>query len=113
MGLDKAAASREPARATPVPGERANGEAGPSAPEVDELLTSLVDAVEAPDEEEVQPTVEVPAGPVRLTAPRRPLIRKLRRARGLVRRDVAFYVLALATVALGIAIGLFAGRVLP
>jgi hypothetical protein len=109
VGLHKAAASREPARATPAPGERANAEAGPSAPDVDELLTSLVDAVEAPVEEEVQPTVEVPAGPVRLTAPRRPLIRKLRRARGLVRRDVAFYVLA--TVALGIAIGLFAGRV--
>jgi hypothetical protein len=111
VGLHKAAASREPAKAELAPEERANGEAGPSAPDVDELLTSLVDAVEAPYEEEVQPTVEVPVGPVRLTAPRRPLIRKLRRARGLVRRDVAFYVLA--TVALGIGIGLFAGRVLP
>jgi hypothetical protein len=92
-------------------GFAANGEPVSSGPDVDELISSLVDAVDAPEEEEIEPRVEVPSGPVRLTAPSRPLIRKLRRARERMRQDVAFYVVA--TVALGIAIGLFAGRVLP
>ena len=90
----------------------ANGESVSSGIGVDDLIGSLVDAVEAPDEEGIEPrVVELPTEAVRLTAPRRPLIRKLRRACALVRRDVAFYVVA--TVALGIAIGLLAGRGLP
>ena len=112
MGLHKAVAAREPGRAEPALGDRsANGESVSSGSDVDDLIGSLVDAVEASDEETVEPRVELPTEAVRLTAPRRPLIRKLRRAGERVRQDVAFYVVA--TVALGIAIGLVAGRGLP
>jgi hypothetical protein len=112
VGLHKAVAAREPGKAEPAPGDRsAKSEGDSSRPDVDELIGSLVDAVEAADEEEVEPRIELPTDSVRLTAPRRPLIRKLRRAGERARRDVAFYVLA--TVALGIAIGLLAGRGLP
>jgi hypothetical protein len=112
VGLHKAVAAREPGKVEPASGDPiANAESISSGPDVDDLIGSLVDAVEASDEEEVEPRVELPTEAVRLTAPRRPLIRKLRRAGELVRRDVAFYVVA--TVALGIAVGLLAGHGLP
>jgi hypothetical protein len=108
--LPKAFPSREPPRAEPGRGERrANGEGAPPRTDVDELITSLVDAVDR-SEEAIETTVELPTETVRIITPRRRLIRKLRRARELV-GPVAFYLVA--TVALGIAIGLLAGHVLP
>ena len=112
MELPKAFASREPARAEPGRGERrANGESASPGTDVDELIASLLDTVDRSDKEALEATVELPTETVRITAPRRPLIRKLRRARELVGRDVAFYVVA--TVGLGIAIGLLASHGLP
>jgi hypothetical protein len=73
-------------------------------------MASLVDALDRSEEEAIVATVELPTETVRITAPRRPLIRKLRRARELV-GPIAFY--GVATLALGIALGLLAGRVLP
>ena len=111
MELPKAFASREPARAEPGRGERrANGESASPGTDVDELIASLLDTVDRSEEEALEATVELPTETVRITAPRRPLIRKLRRARELVGR-VAFYVVA--TVGLGIAIGLLASHGLP
>jgi hypothetical protein len=109
--LYRAFASREPAGAEPGPGEhRANREGASPATGVDELIASLVDTVDRSEEEALEATVEPPTETVHLT-PRRPLIRKLRRARQLVGRDVAFY--GVASVGLGIVIGLLASRGLP
>jgi hypothetical protein len=109
--LSKAFASREPARAKPGRGDhRANREGASPETGVDKLIASLVDAVDGSEEEALEATVEIPTETVHIT-PRRPLIRKLRRARQLVGRDVAFY--GVASVGLGIAIGLLASRGLP
>ena len=111
MELPKAFLSREPPRAEPGRGERrANDEGASPGTDVDELMASLVDALDRSEEEAIVATVELPTETVRITAPRRPLIRKLRRARELV-GPIAFY--GVATLALGIALGLLAGRVLP